>query len=195
VLVFATTGVTQPAKAQQDPTQFISRLGTQAIQVMGPSVPLEQRIAVFNQLFSSYFDGPRIAQFVLGQYARTATPEQRQQFMAAFQETMVDTYARRLGHYAGEPFRVTAAHPAAGGETVVSSQIVRPSGPPVDIEWTVIDEGGQPKVTDVSINGLSMRVQERQLFASLMQQSGNRMDIAIVALRQSGAAPTAGSSR
>jgi len=195
VLGVLTAAAGQPAKAQQDPSQFISTLGTQAIQVMGPQIPLQQRIAVFNQLFSTYFDVPRIARFVLGQYTRTATPEQQQHFMAAFQATMVETYAQRLGSYGGEPFRVTGAHPAAGGETIVSSQIIRPHGARVEVNWTVADAGGQPKVTDVSINGLSMRIQERQLFASLMQQSGERMDIATVALRQSGIAPTAGSSR
>ena len=42
--------------AAQDAGAFITNLGNQAIQVLGPSVPPAQRIAHFKQLFSADFD-------------------------------------------------------------------------------------------------------------------------------------------
>ncbi|HEY1797486.1 MAG TPA: ABC transporter substrate-binding protein [Stellaceae bacterium] len=169
--------------AEQDPRAFVDQLGRQAIQVMGPNVPMEQRAARFAQLYRADFADQQIGQFVMGQYGRTASPEQRQQFQQAFSQSISEAYARRLSEYAGEPFQVTGTR-QQGGETVVSSRVPRPNGGYLEIEWSLIDEGGQPKISDVKIDGLSMRVQERDLFGNLMQQSGGRMDIALVALRK-----------
>lgn len=174
------------ALADQDPRAFVNELGRQAIQVMGPSVSFDQRAARFAELFRSDFAVQEIGQFVMGRYSRTASPEERQQFLQAFSQSVAEAYAKRFSDYAGEPFWVTGER-QEGGETLVSSRVVRPSGGYVDIDWSLIDEGGQPKISDVKIGGLSMRVQERELFTSLMQQSGGRMDIALVALRKANA--------
>jgi phospholipid transport system substrate-binding protein len=172
--------------ADQDPRAFVNELGHQAIQVMGPNVPLDQRAARFAQLFRTDFAVQQIGQFVMGPYSRTASPQEREQFLQTFSQSIAEAYAKRFGDYAGEPFWVTGER-EQGGERIVSSQVLRPSGGYVRIEWSLIDEGGQPKISDVKIDGLSMRVQERELFGSLMQQSGGRMDIALVALRKANA--------
>lgn len=171
------------AMASADPRAFVDELGRQAIQVMGPNVPMEQRATRFAELFRTDFAVQQIGQFVMGQYGRTASPEQRQQFLQVFTQSIADAYAKRLSDYAGEPFQVTGEQ-QQGGETVVMSRVPRPSGGYLEIEWSLIDEGGQPKISDVKIAGLSMRVQERDLFGKLMQQSGGRMDIALVALQK-----------
>jgi phospholipid transport system substrate-binding protein len=171
------------AFADQNPRALVDALGHQAIQVMGPSVPFEQRAARFAQLFRADFAIQQIGQFVMGQYGRTASPEQRQQFLQAFSESIAAAYAKRLGEYGGEPFQVTGER-QQGEETIVSSRVFRPGGGFLQIDWALIDEGGQPKISDVKIDGLSMRVQERELFGNLMQQSGGRMDIALVALKK-----------
>jgi phospholipid transport system substrate-binding protein len=188
VAAFVISGsvTTTGAMADQAPRAFVDQLGHQAIQVMGPSVPFEQRAARFAQLFRADFAVQQIGQFVMGPYSRTASPEERQQFLQTFSQSISEAYAKRLADYAGEPFQVTGER-QQGGETVVSSRVPRPNGGYLEIEWSLIDEGGQPKISDVKIDGLSMRVQERELFGNLMQQSGGRMDIALVALRKANA--------
>jgi len=182
-LAWMTAAAPRPAAAQQDAGTFIQEMGNQGISVMGPSVPYQQRYARFYQLFNAYFDVRRIAYFALGAYTRSTTPEQQQQFIQAFSQSIVAGYATKLGQYGGEPFRVTGVRQGAG-EYIVSSQIERPTGP-LMIEWHVVSDGGQLKITDVVIGGLSMLIQERDLFARLMQQSNNRFDIAIIALARS----------
>lgn len=174
------------AMADQDPKAFVNELGHQAIQVMGPGVSFGQRAARFAQLFRADFAIQQIGQFVMGPYSRTASAQEREQFLQIFTQSIAEVYAKRLTDYAGEPFWVTGER-QQDGETVVSSRVIRPSGGYVDIEWSLVNEGGQPKISDVKIGGLSMRVQERELFGNLMQQSGGRMDIALVALRKANA--------
>jgi phospholipid transport system substrate-binding protein len=187
-LVFgvAITASGGPAVADQDPRAFVSTLGREAIEVSGPRVPFEQRVARFHQLFNADFAVAQIGQFVMGPYSRTASPEQKQEFLRVLGDSIVQLYAKRFSDYAGEPFQVTGVR-NAGNETVVSSEIVRRGGSPVRIDWSLLDEGGQSKISDVTINGVSMRTHERELFGSLMQQSGGRIDIAMVALKNSNA--------
>jgi phospholipid transport system substrate-binding protein len=167
----------------QDARAFVANLGNQAIQVLGPSVTPAQRIARFRQLFHDDFDVPGIGQFVLGRYWRTATPEEQQEFLRLFQEYIVQAYAARLGEYGGEPFRVIGSRPA-GDEIVVTSQIDRPNGGRVVVDWYLINRGGAPKITDVYVGGVSMKVTQRDEFASVIQRNGGRVDALLAQLRQ-----------
>src|SRR5262245_52843532 len=123
--------------AAQDASAFITNLGEQGLQVLGPSVPAAQRSARFRQLLESDFDLPEIARFVLGPYARTMSPAAQQQFLPLFRDYLVRAYTAKLGPYGGAPFHVVGARPN-GGETVVASRVTRNGGNPLQIEWHVI---------------------------------------------------------
>ena len=167
VLCFAAP---RPAAAQ-GARAFINSLGQQAIAVMGPNVSEAQRVARFRQLFHADFDVPGIGRFVLGRYWRIATPQEQREFLTLFQEYIVRAYSARLGAYSGEPFRVVAARPY-GDKTVFIREILRSNGAPVDIDWYLVDRGGRYKITDVYVGGISMKVTQRDEFASVIQRSG-----------------------
>ncbi|MGC2413550.1 MAG: ABC transporter substrate-binding protein [Stellaceae bacterium] len=178
VLVFAT-----PREAcAQDANSFIATLGQQAIQVLGPGVPEVQRQARFRVLFHDDFDLPGIGQFVLGRYWRVATPQEQQDFLGLFQEYLVRAYSARLGQYGGEPFRVTGVRPNGAG-SIVTSEIVRRNGTPIAVDWYLIGRGPF-KITDVYVAGVSMKVTQRDEFASVIQRNGGRVAALIAQLRQ-----------
>jgi len=178
------TGLLAAAPAgAQDAQAFVAQLGNQAIQVLGPSVSPAQRVARFRQLFRDDFDVPGLGQFVLGRYWRTATAEEQQEFLRLFQEYIVQAYAARLGEYGGEPFRVTGSRPS-GDETVVSSLIERANAGRVQVDWYLINRGGAPKITDVYVGGVSMKVTQRDEFSSVIQRNGGRVDALLAQLRQ-----------
>jgi ABC-type transporter MlaC component len=170
------------AQAQQDASQFIQNLGTQGIQALGPSVPTAQRAARFRQLFESDFDAAGITRFVLGPSGRNMTTEQQQEFATLFRDYVAQTYAEKLASFGGAPFRVTGTR-QNGDETIVTSQIARQSGP-AELQWHVADRGGRFVVTDVQVNGASMRVSERDHLASIMQRNGGRPDALLSVMRQ-----------
>ena len=169
--------------AAQDARSFVATLGNEAIQVLGPSVSPAQRVARFRQLFHEDFDVPGIGQFVLGRYWRTATPEEQQEFLRLFQEYIVQAYAARLGEYGGEPFRVTGSRPS-GEETVVISEIDRPNAGRVQVDWYLVSRGGAPKISDVYVGGVSMKVTQRDEFAAVIQRNGGRVEALLAQLRQ-----------
>jgi phospholipid transport system substrate-binding protein len=169
--------------AAQDARTFVAALGQQAIQVLGPGVPEGQRLARFRVLFHDDFDLTGIGQFVLGRYWRVATPQEQQEFLSLFQEYIVRAYSARLAQYGGEPFRVLGARPN-GPETVVTSEIVRQGGAPVQVDWYLIDAGGRYLITDVYVGGVSMKVTQRDEFSAVIQRSGGRVAGLLAELRQ-----------
>ena len=166
----------------QDARTFIGTLGQQAIEVLGPAVPEVQRQARFRELFRDDFDLPGIGQFVLGRYWRVATPQEQRDFLGLFQEYLVRAYSTRLGEYGGEPFRVTGVRPNAD-ETIVASEIIRPNGNRIGVDWYLIGRGPY-KITDVYVGGVSMKVTQRDEFASVIQRNGGRVEALIAQLRQ-----------
>lgn len=175
----------QPREAAaQDARAFINALGQQAIQVLGPGVPAQQRLERFRVLFNNDFDVPGIGRFVLGRYWRSATPQEQHEFLALFQEYIVRAYSTRLAEYGGEPFRVTGARGSGGDETIVSSEIVRANGGRIEVDWYLINQGGRYKITDVYIAGVSMKVTQRDEFAAVIQRTGGRVEGLLAQLRQ-----------
>jgi phospholipid transport system substrate-binding protein len=169
--------------AAEDPRAFINTLGTRAIEVLGPSVAPAQRLARFRDLFHNDFDIPGIGQFVLGRYWRTASPQEQQEFLGLFQEYIVQAYSARLGQYGGAPFRVTGSR-QSGNEIVVTSESERPGGAPIQVDWFLINPGGSYKITDVYVGGVSMKVTQRDEFASVIQRNGGQVGPLLAQLRQ-----------
>ncbi|HEX6440929.1 MAG TPA: ABC transporter substrate-binding protein [Stellaceae bacterium] len=186
-LVMAMAVAPPPTTAAEDPRAFITTLGTRAIEVLGPAVPEQQRLARFRELFHNDFDIPGIGQFVLGRYWRTASPQEQQEFLSLFQEYIVQAYSARLGQYGGAPFRVTGSR-QSGNEIVVTSEILRPGGAPIQVDWFLTDQGGRYLITDVYVGGVSMKVTQRDEFASVIQRSGGQVGALLTQLRQKVAA-------
>jgi len=170
------------AMAQGDPVAFINQLGTQAIQVLGPSVTPTARVQRFRELFGADFDLPGIGQFVLARYWRVATPEQQQQFLGLLKEYLAQAYAGRLAEYGGEPFRAVSAR-QEGDQTVVVSEITRQDGGKIRVDWHLVGKDGW-KITDATVAGVSMAITQRDEFASVIQQGGGQVSYLLDRLRQ-----------
>jgi len=168
--------------AQIDPVAFINQLGVQAIQVLGPSVTMPQRVQRFRELFGADFDLPGIAQFTLGRYWRVATPQQQQDYLGLLQEYLAQAYAGRLAQYGGEKFNAVNAQ-QQGDETVVFSEITRNDGGKIHVEWHLVNSGGW-KITDAYVAGVSMKITQRDEFASVIQQGGGSVQFLLDRLRQ-----------
>ena len=173
-----------PAAAAADPAAVVSNLGSRALEVLGKNAPQSQRVARFRELLREDFDVPAISRFVLGRYWNVATEEQRAEFVKLFEEYIALAYSTRLAEYTGETFKVTGSRPDAGG-AIVSSQIVRPAGAaPVKVDWRLTGRNGAYKISDVSVDGISMAVTQRSEFASVIQHNGGQVQGLITMLRE-----------
>ncbi len=77
--------------------------------------PPVQRKDQFKSLADGAFDVPKIAQFVLGRYWRSASDQDKQQFVEAFEDYMINVYWSRFTSYNGETLRVSSAKDEGNG--------------------------------------------------------------------------------
>ena len=173
-----------PAAAAADPAALISQLGNRALEVLGQGSTPSQRVARFRELLREDFDVPGIARFVLGRYWNIATEQQRAEYVKLFEDYIALAYSTRLAEYTGEKFKVTGSRPEGDG-AIVSSQIVRPGGAaPVKVDWRLTGRNGVYKISDVSVDGISMAVTQRSEFASVIQHNGGQVQGLIAMLRE-----------
>ena len=183
VLISAVLSSAIPAAAAADPTALISNLGTRALEVLGKNTTPSQRVDRFRQLLREDFDVPGIARFVLGRYWNIATEQQRAEFVKLFEDYIALAYSTRLAEYTGETFKVVGSRPDADG-AIVTSQIVRPAGAaPVKVDWRLTGRDGVYKISDVSVDGISMAVTQRSEFASVIQHNGGQVQGLLTMLR------------
>lgn len=129
---------------------------------------------VVDQEVVPHFDQPYIGQIVLGRYWRSASESQRARFVSAFKNALVHSYADALlDNYNGVQATWKPVHLAANAdETTVNAQITRPSGPPVQLGFSVHKVGDSWKVYDVVVDGVSLATNFRTQFAEEIKQGG-----------------------
>jgi phospholipid transport system substrate-binding protein len=197
LLVMALAVVRPAAAAPNDPpSRFISELGSKAIGVLSDkSIAKSARRQQFETLFVDNFDVQSIGKFVLGRYAKSATPEQMSAYQNVFKDYVVNTYNTRLSSYAGQTLDVIGSSPGENGRTVVKSQINQPAGgtQPIQVDWILTGDPGAYRIVDVVIGGVSMALSQRSEFASVIQNGGGNVDALIERLKQQVAAAQADS--
>ena len=164
---------------------FIRQLGDEAIELLRDNTRSSAgTVEGVRSLFRDSFDVPTIGQFVLGRHWRTATEPQRDEYLSLFEDMVVETYARRFNEYDNQSFIVDGSRPEGERDVMVSSRIVAPDGPPVQVMWRVRDRGaGNLQIIDVMVEGVSMAVTQRNEFSSIIQRNGGNIDALLQALR------------
>lgn len=119
-----------------------------------------------------YVDRERVAQWILGRNWRSASEDQRERFIEAFTNLLLRTYATALHEYDSQELRYLPGGAGQGGSAVVRTQIVRPDGPPVSVDYKLTDRSGEWKVYDVAIESVSMVVTYRAEYATIIQREG-----------------------
>ena len=187
-MIVGALGAPANLAAAADPAAVINKLGNRALEVLGKNATPAQRAARFHELFREDFDVPGIARFVLGRYWKAATPEQQEEFVKLFEDYIALVYSAQLAAYSGETLKVTGSRTNAEG-AIVASEIIRPTGaPPVKVDWHLTDRNGTYKISDVTVDGISMAVTQRSEFASVIQRNGGQVEGLIAQLREKTAA-------
>ena len=178
----ATTGW---AASAQEAQSFVQDLAQKAIvTVAAPNLSDQERSDRFRRLFVSAFDIPEIGKFVLSRYWRAADPTQQQEFLKEFAELQVLTWSRRFKDYNGESLRTEGANDQGDGIWLVDSQILRPQGPPIPVQWRIHQAGdGSLRIVDIIPEGVSMALTERQDYASVLQSNGGHVDGLLTSMR------------
>lgn len=174
------------ARVANDPAHFVQSLAQEALDdLASPAIPEPQRIARFRALFTDAFDVPLIARFVLGRYWRQATDAERAEYVRLFDELVVQTYVRRFNEFNTARIRVlSTSKPNEDNDVIVAVEGVVAGKPPVRLDVRVRQNGGDYRIIDVAIEGVSMAITQRDEFASVIQRGGGRVEALLANLRE-----------
>lgn len=121
-----------------------------------------------------FFDTKGIAQLVLGKNWKTATPEQRTRFEAAFKDSLIRTYARAMLDYYDSIDTEWAPLRAEAGATdvTVNVKLVRQNAPPIPLAFSVRQVSGDWKIYDISVENISLVTNFRSQINAEIKTSG-----------------------
>ena len=140
--------------------------------------------ALVSDIVLPRFDFERMAAWVLGKHWRTATPVQREKFVAEFRNLLVRTYATSLTDYTDRSINYTPVRADPGAkEVTVHTTIEQAGAPAIPIDYSLALKEGEWKVYDVAIEGVSLVTNYRTSFSNEIRKSGLDKLIAKLAQR------------
>lgn len=127
-----------------------------------------------NEVVIPHFDFISMSKWVLGKRSwRGASESQRQQFIGEFRTLLVRTYAKALLVYSDEAIEYlpTVENPNSN-LVVVKTKINQAGSKAVPIDYRMHVSGGEWKVVDIVVDGVSLVSTYRGSFASQIKKSG-----------------------
>ena len=163
--------------------KFITNSGNQLVALINQGGDTPTRRAALQVIVDRDIDVNGVGKFCLGRFWRSATPDQQQNYTSVFHAVLMRTLTANLGDYQGVTFTVGQVLPRDGGGVAVQTVLTRPNNAPNDVQWVVMNIGGMLKVTDVIVEGTSMKLTKRSEYASYLQNNNNDLNALIAALR------------
>ena len=172
------------AMAAADPSGVVTDFGDRALKLMNdPGVSDSERRKRFRELLDEDFDFDVVSRFVLGRYWQGATEAERKDFATVFKDYVVQSYSNRFNEFSDTSFKVTGQRAEGDVNTIVRTDVSRKGGAPAKVDWRVTKVASGYKITEVTIDGISMSLTHRQEFAGIMEKNGGRVSDLIAALR------------
>ena len=138
----------------------------------GPALGPRGRYTRMEPVVRRVFDMEYMTRLAVGPEWAKLNDVQRQQVQQAFQRYITAIYAERFDSYSGERLQVTGERPSNSG-TIITSQIVKSNGEPVNINYLMRNNGGVWQIADVYLDGtISELATRRSEFASILRSGG-----------------------
>jgi len=138
----------------------------------GPALGSRGRYDRIEPVVRRVFDIDYMTRLAVGPEWARLTQAERQQVAQAFQRYIAAVYADRFDSYSGERLLVTGERPSVGGP-IVTSQIIKSDGEPVNISYLMRNNAGVWQIADVYLDGtISELATRRSEFASILRSRG-----------------------
>ena len=135
-----------------------------------------QRRDQFETLLLGLVDVRRIGLFTLGQYRRTAPPEDVEAFINAFKNYATAAYQSYFAKYTNQTLKVTGSTKRNDTDYIVQTLLIDPnsSQQPSEVDFRVRTDTGKPVLVDVAYQGIWLSLEERDQFVAFLgQNNGN----------------------
>jgi phospholipid transport system substrate-binding protein len=126
-----------------------------------------------NKYLLPHWDTELSAKLVLGQYWRTATPEQRKAFIDAFYHSLLSNYGVALAEFTSDRLKIYPATVDANSpRATVRTEVKRSNGDRVSVNYYMHRTSEGWKAWDVVIDGISYVNSYREDFGPQIEKQG-----------------------
>ena len=169
------------AKAEQ----FVKEVTAEGIKdIINANIPQKQKDERFAKLFNRALDLDFIGQFVLGRNWRTASAEQRKEFISVYRQLNVSTWSKRFDEFKGKEFIFKGTSPSnSKGQIFVNSIVPMDQGEPAKVVWRVREKNGEYKVVDIVIENVSLAITARNEYTAFIKNNPGGVDALIANLK------------
>ena len=157
---------------------FVTSFANSAISILSSdSLSDAERTSSFTELVMSSIDLNLISKFVLSKAWKNASDEQKEEYLIAFKDYFVNSYANKLDQYTGEIVDVIGSQ-EAGKYVIVESNIIREGTDTlkINLKWRLLNKDNQIKIIDLNIEGISLVIAQREEFQSFLANNDYDLD-------------------
>ena len=157
---------------------FVISFADSAISILSSdSLSDAERTSSFTELVMSSIDLNLISKFVLSKAWKNASDEQKEEYLIAFKDYFINSYANKLDQYTGEKVDVIGSQ-EAGKYVIVESNIIREGTDTlkINLKWRLLNKNNQIKIIDLNIEGISLVIAQREEFQSFLANNDYDLD-------------------
>lgn len=153
-------------------TAFVDGFASKVLEIVrNENSARSEKQQKIEDLFSDKVDIDFIAKFVLGPSWRAATPQQQQDYIAAYKPFILKNYSGRLTKYSGQTYTLKGAR--SDGEAVYVTMLIQdPQGQTATLDYRLREVGGALKIVDINVEGVSLLNTQRSEFRSVVDSKG-----------------------
>ena len=161
--------------------EFIKNTTAEGVeQIINADISQQEKDKRFYKLLNGALDLDFIGQFVLGRNWKTATEQQRKDFITAYRDLNIATWSKRFNEFKGKTFVFKGTTPSSSkGQVFVNSEVPMDQGAPAKVLWRVREKNGNYKIVDIVIEGVSLAQASRSEYTSFIKNNPGGLDALI----------------
>jgi phospholipid transport system substrate-binding protein len=128
----------------------------------------QQRIAALRAVADRTFDWSAIARASVGPQWRSLGADQRGRFVEVFKDVLAEQYMDDIDHFQGTERVTVDGSTREGEEQVVKTTLITASREHVPLDYRMHADGGQWRVIDFSVEGVSLVNHFRKTFSTAL---------------------------
>ncbi len=113
------------------------------------------RYEILEPVVEKTFDFESITRYSVGRLWKTFDDGQKSELTKKFTTLSIATYAARFDGYSGEKFRLVSSKPLKRGRYLVRTELVKPDGEIIHMDYVLKKKKGSWRVINVVVNGVS----------------------------------------
>jgi phospholipid transport system substrate-binding protein len=132
-----------------------------------------------DHIINRYFKYETLASFSIGPYWRKATEEQKQRFLSAFREVIVEQAANNFDYFRSLEYRFLSAEKKGENWIIINGMVHDTTGqyPDAVVSWRISDKTGQELyIFDLSFENVSMLLTQKDENMAVIRQNKGSLD-------------------